>query len=168
MLYYVVPWIGFIYTVPLFRLVIEVSNSLDDSVDVSKNGKYYQHFYTGAFISEGYPAKRKDKYVAYVMVFGGLPSNTYTTMTLHSSPSLLASMSLDMYQLVGGQTGDKILGFSTELPHTPISLFTEEGYAVRAVGDWPFTEAEISDADTLYPAFLFSFKGQCSSHYNSS
>ena len=151
MLYYVVPWIGFIYTVPLFRLVIEVSNSLDDSVDVSKNGKYYQHFYTGAFISEGYPAKRKDKYVAYVMVFGGLPSNTYTTMTLHSSPSLLANMSLDMFPIVGRQIGDKIPGFSTEL-HTPISVFTGEGYAVQAFGfDY--------SAAPLNPAFLFSFKG---------
>ena len=119
-------------------------------MDVSEQGKYYQHFYTGAFISEGYPAKKKDKYVIYGMDFGGLPSNTYTTMSLHSSPSLLANMSLDMFQIVGKQTGDIIPGFSTEL-HTPISVFTGEGYAVQAFG-------YDSSAAPLNPAFLFSFK----------
>ena len=87
------------------------------------------------------------------MDFGGLPSNTYTTMSLHSSPSLLANMSLDMFQIVGTQDSDKIPGFSTEL-HTPISVFTGEGYAVQAFG------YDISAAP-LNPAFLFSFKGQC-------
>ena len=142
-------------------------------MDVSEQGNYrhdYQYFYTGAFMSWGYPAKKRESYgVGYYMYFGGLPPNTYTTMSLHSSPSLLANMSLKMSVAVRRQYyGPRFRGFSTELPHTPISLFTEEGYAVRAVGDWPFTEAEISDAETLYPAFLFSFKGQCSSHYNSS
>mgnify|MGYP001797726282 FL=1 len=150
MLSNVLPWIGWIYTVALVSLVLEVKHSLF-AFDVRKNSKYYRHFYTGAFISEGYPAKRKDKIVIYGMDFGGLPSNTYTTMSLHSSPSLLASMSLDMFQIVGSGISDKIPGFSTEL-HTPISVFTWEGYAVRAFG------ADFSDAK-LNPAFLFSFKG---------
>ena len=132
-------------------------------------GHTYQHFYTGAFMSWGYPAKKRYKeYVNYIMDFGGLPPNTYTTMSLHSSPSLLANMSLNMYPVTRKQRKGWFPGFSTELPHTPLSIFTEEGYAVEAVGQWPFSKAEISDPETLYPAFLFSFKGQCSSHYNSS
>ena len=108
-------------------------------------------------MSWGYPAKRRETNgSAYTMDFGGLPSNTYTTMSLHSSPSLLANMSLDMNLVAGRQAKGRFPGFSTELPHTPISIFTEEG------------SHEFSDADTLYPAFLFSFKGQCCSHYNSS
>ena len=127
----------------------------------------YQHFYTGAFMSWGYPAAMRGEslFVVYHMDFGGLPSNTYNTMSLHSSPSLLANMSLDMSQIVGSQISDKIPGFSTEL-HTPISVFTGEGYAVQAAGGYVFSDGD--DGDTLNPAFLFSFKGQCSSHYKSS
>ena len=153
------PCIRRIYTVALFWLVIEVSNYI--TVDVSENVDYtldYQHFYTGAFMSGEYPAKRREKnYIIYDMRFGGLPSNTYTTMTLHSSTNLLAGMSLNMYQLVGGQSSEKILGFSTQL-HTPISVFTEEGHAVQAYGRFIY---HFIDTDKLYPAFLFSFKGQC-------
>ena len=105
-------------------------------------------------MSEGYPAYRgRENSVTYDMAFGGLPSNTYTTVTLHSSPSLLLEMTVNMYQLDGEQHFRVLLGFSTEL-HTPISIFTGEGYAIRADG---FDVA--SDADTLYPAILFSFEG---------
>ena len=101
-------------------------------------------------MSEGYPANRgRENSVTYDMAFGGLPSNTYTTVTLHSSPSLLLEMTVTMYQ----HDGEQLLGFSTEL-HTPISIFTEEGYAIFADG-FHF----VSDADTLYPAILLSFEG---------
>ena len=138
-------------------------------MDVSEQGNYrhdYQYFYTGAFMSWGYPAKKRESYgVGYYMYFGGLPPNTYTTMSLHSSPSLLANMSLNMYPVTGKQRKGWFPGFSTELPHTPISVFTEEGYAVEASC---LCSSLNVNADSLYPAFLFSFKGQCSSHYNSS
>ena len=106
-------------------------------------------------MSEGYPAKERgrDEDVLYGMAFGGLPSNTYTTVTLHSSPSLLLEMTMHMLEPDGEQYPRPLLGFSTEL-HTPISIFTGEGYAIRADG---FDLA--SDADTLYPAILFSFEG---------
>ena len=106
-------------------------------------------------MSEGYPAKERgrDEDVLYGMAFGGLPSNTYTTVTLHSSPSLLLEMTMYMLEPDGEQSPRRLLGFSTEL-HTPISIFTGEGYAIRADG---FDVA--SDADTLYPAILFSFEG---------
>ena len=138
-------------------------------MDVSEQGNYrhdYQYFYTGAFMSWGYPAKKRESYgVGYYMYFGGLPPNTYTTMSLHSSPSLLANMSLNMYPVTWKQRKGWFPGFSTELPHTPISVFTEEGYAVEASC---LCSSLNVNADSLYPAFLFSFKGQCSSHYNSS
>ena len=138
-------------------------------MDVSEQANFghtYQHFYTGAFMSWGYPAKKRYKSsVSYNMEFGGLPPNTYTTMSLHSSPSLLANMSLNMYPVTRKQRKGWFPGFSTELPHTPISVFTEEGYAVEASC---LCSSLYIDADALYPAFLFSFKGQCSSHYNSS
>ena len=91
--------------------------------------------------------------VSYYMAFGGLPSNTYTTVTLHSSPSLLLEMIVKMYQSCGNNHSQELLGFSTEL-HTPISVYTDEGYAV--VAD---CYHRLSDADTLYPALLLSFKG---------
>ena len=74
-------------------------------------------------------------------------------------------MSLNMYPVTGKQRKGWFPGFSTELPHSPISVFTEEGYAVGASGLYGYRYV---DADALYPAFLFSFKGQCISHYNSS
>ena len=105
-------------------------------------------------MSEGYPAYRgRERSVTYDMAFGGLPSNTYTTVTLHSSPSLLLKMIVNMHQYDGDGLISRFLGFSTEL-HTPISIFTEEGYAISADG-WDVA----SDADTLYPAILFSFEG---------
>ena len=119
-------------------------------------GRHYQHFYTGAFISEGYPAKRImgwEAHILYYMAFGGLPSNTYTTVTLHSSPSLLLEMIVIMYQSGEKDLSQQFLGFSTEL-HTPISVYTDEGNAVRANG-----YHRVTDADTLYPALLLSFKG---------
>ena len=111
---------------------------------------YYQHFYTGAFMSEGYPANKRGSYGGYIydVAFGGLPSNTYTTVTLHSSPSLLLGKTVELWKFDGLHL-PQFSGFSTEL-QTPISIFTEEGYAVVA---------HYSDPDTLFPALLFSFKG---------
>ena len=64
-----------------------------------KNPDGYPHFYTGAVISMGYPAGRIDPTmrVLYKMYFGGgLPPHTYTTIRLHSPPSLLSKMYLAM------------------------------------------------------------------------
>ena len=101
-------------------------------------------------MSEGYPAKKRGRQegVTYDMAFGGLPSNTYTTVTLHSSPSLLLGKTVTLLKYDGLHL-PQFSGFSTEL-QTPISIFTEEGYAVVA---------HYSDPDTLFPALLFSFKG---------
>ena len=101
-------------------------------------------------MSEGYPANKRGSYggLIYDMAFGGLPSNTYTTVTLHSSPSLLLAKTREMWKFDGLHL-PQFSGFSTEL-QTPISIFTEESYAVVA---------HYSDPDTLFPALLFSFKG---------
>lgn len=112
----------------------------------------YAHYYTGAFISPGYPVQGSDNNygVIYDMFFGGLPYHTYTTIRLHSSPSLLSGSSL---QMSNGYVGDwSYLGFSGNLS-TPISVFTAEHNIIN------INIKRDSSAD-LDPAFLFSFEGK--------
>ena len=75
-------------------------------MDIShKNHDGYPHFYTGAVISMGYPAGRivstdYPRVVYYKMLFGGgLPPHTYTTIRLHSPPSLLSKMNLSIQEI---------------------------------------------------------------------
>ena len=119
---------------------------------------HYQHFYTGAFMSEGYPAMKRGKQwiISYYMAFGGLPSNTYSTMSLHSSTSLLAGKTVRMYKFVRGHHSPRILGFSTEL-HTPISIFSEEVDVVEAYYALVFAD---NGTSTVLPDLLVSFKGK--------
>ena len=59
----------------------------------------YQHFYTGAIMSQEYPAVftyKYEKWIIWMVHFGGVPSNTYTTMKLHSSPKLVRNLGLRM------------------------------------------------------------------------
>ena len=100
-------------------------------------------------MSQEYPAVLTYEYPdfpAWMLHFGGLPSNTYTTMKLHSSPNLVRNIGLKMdvynnehYQL------PKTLAFSSQL-FTPISLFTGHTY-VNFHGNKDDT-------------FLFSFAGK--------
>ena len=104
-------------------------------------------------MSPGYPARRSDIYpgLNYSMFFGGLPPHTYTTIRLHSSPSLLSGGSL---QMSNGLVGDwSYLGFSSEM-HTPISVFMENGNIINIY------DKRVS-SNGLHPAFLFSFEGKC-------
>ena len=113
----------------------------------NKYGDVYPHFYTGAFISEGYPSRSPaSSMFPFFMYFGGQPSHTYTTIRLHSSPSLLSGASLKVKSDVSQLTG----GFTTEL-HTPLSIYTaDSGYVIV---EMPRSTSQDS------PAFLFSFKG---------
>ena len=112
----------------------------------------YPHFYTGAFMSPGYPTRRSDNNygVLYDMFFGGLPPNTYTTIRLHSAPSLLSGGTLQMAS--GSLGGRSYLAFSSDL-YTPISVFTAENHIININVNRDFT----SD---LHPAFLFSYEGK--------
>ena len=76
-------------------------------MDIShKNHDGYPNFYTGAVISMGYPAGRivpttsYPEKTFYKMLFGGgLPPHTYTTIRLHSPPSLLSKMNLSIQEI---------------------------------------------------------------------
>ena len=111
-------------------------------------------------MTQGYPAQRNTAagHAPYRMFFGGLPYNTYTTVSLHSSIDLLSKMDLMMKQIKDplSSNNPKFIGFSTEL-HTPISIYNGKRIFLEASGLRDFSQY----ADT-YPAFLFSFKGEYS------
>ena len=111
-------------------------------------------------MTQGYPAQRTTAagHAPYRMFFGGLPYNTYTTVSLHSSIDLLSKMNLMMKQIKDplSSNNPKFIGFSTEL-HTPISIYNGKRIFLEASGLHDFSQY----ADT-YPAFLFSFKGEYS------
>ena len=97
-------------------------------------------------MSRGYPTRRVQNNLRPLMYFGGQPSHTYTTIRLHSSPSLLSGARLKVKSDVSQLTG----GFTTEL-HTPLSIYTaDKGYVIVEL---PRSTSQDS------PAFLFSFKG---------
>ena len=94
-----------IHTVSAIWLVIECRHAYSLWIDIShKNHHGFPHFlYTGAVMSMGYPAGRivptiyNPSKTYYKMLFGGgLPPHTYTTIRLHSPPSLLSKMYLAM------------------------------------------------------------------------
>ena len=109
----------------------------------------YPHFYTGAFISRGYPLQsvrnRKKKFKMYI---GGQPSHTYTTIRLHSSPNLLSGTKLNVRSLGGPLTG----GF-TEALSTPITIYTADtGYI--------YVEAPKPGQAQQGASILFSIEGK--------
>ena len=113
----------------------------------------YPHYYTGAFMSPGYPARSEDNslYSQFDMYFGGQPSYTYTTITLLSSPSLLSGSLLRIHtRSAPGRPFPG--GFSEESP-SPISIFTGDTSFIRVFG-WK------RDSTALRAAFLFSFEGR--------
>ena len=131
------------------------------ATDVSANIKFvthYGHQYTGSFITPKYPA-RYGRYTTpedespYNIFFGGLPSYTYTTITLHSSHNHLSGTVIRM-SLGRGRTTSQVLGFSTELL-TPISIDTGYNNSVHLY-DSPIDP----QTDTTPPAFMFSFAGK--------
>ena len=108
-------------------------------------------------MSEGYPAMKRGKQwiISYYMAFGGLPSNTYSTMSLHSSTSLLAGKTVRMYKVFKIHYSPRILGLSTEL-QTPKSIFSEKVDVVEAYYSLVFAANYTS---TVLPTLLVSFKG---------
>ena len=97
-------------------------------------------------MSRGYPTRRVQNNLRPLMYFGGQPSHTYTTIRLHTSPSLLSGARLKVKSDISQLTG----GFTTEL-HTPLSIYTaDSGYVIV---EMPRSTSQDS------PAFLFSFKG---------
>ena len=79
-----------------------------------------------------------------MMYIGGEPHNTYTTVTLHSPPSLLSN---------GNITHDKVKVFTADY-HTPISINSgDEGHVILDLRHDPYA---------LRPAFLLSFECECS------
>ena len=127
-----------------------LSYNISLSYSINHNNKYgdvYPHFYTGAFISEAYPSRSPGSSIwPFFMYFGGQPSYTYTTIRLHSPPSLLSGGLFIEENLEGPLTGE----FTTEL-HTPLSVYTaDSGYVVVLVPRIPHHDTS---------AFLFSFQG---------
>mgnify|MGYP001795231428 FL=1 len=100
------------------------------------------HYYTGAVVSAGYPIPLRVGYdwLDQIQV-GGEPHNTYTTVTLHSPPSLLSGA-----KMVDGLQKEV---FTAE-HHTPISIYTRgTGYLVLHPSH---------SSSTIRPAFLLSFE----------
>ena len=106
----------------------------------------YPHYYTGAFINPGYPARSEGRSGdgQYMMYFGGQPPYTYTTLTLHSSPSLFSDGG---FYIKNGTHWD-FTGFSEEV-YSPVSIFNAESECI-----WLY-----SWSGNLWPAFLLSFQG---------
>ena len=140
-------------TLLLFALVIECrpgSISASYSFNYRNNpGNPYPHLYTGAFMSRGYPTRSaQNRIYRFLMYFGGQPSHTYTTIRLHSPPTLLSGARLNVRSLGGPLTG----GFTASLS-TPISIYTADtGYI--------YVEAPKPSRAQQGASFLFSFEGK--------
>ena len=107
----------------------------------------FPHYYTGAVVSAGYPIplKVQDDIFPF-MYIGGEPHNTYTTVTLHSPPSLLS----DGY-ITTLNAEEEV--FTADY-HTPISINSgDEGHLALYLRH---------DLYALRPAFLLSFECECS------
>ena len=97
-------------------------------------------------MSPGYPA-RIPNYgwgCQYYLFWGGLPSYTYTTITLHSSPSLL-----DSGVWFDTKTYTELTGLYVRV-HSPVSVFTADSECI-----W----LNHNKNDPM-PAFLVSFQGK--------
>ena len=96
-------------------------------------------------MSRGYPTFRVQNNLRPLMYFGGQPSHTYTTIRLHTSPSLLSGARLNV-----GSQGDPL--FNAALS-TPISIFTaDSGYI--------YVKVTKNRRNQFAGSFLFSFEGK--------
>ena len=105
----------------------------------------YPHYYTGAVVTPGYPILQSIRWgVSEWIDLGGQPHRTYTTLRLHSPPSLLSYAYLtDRY--------NKSIVFSAG-HHTPISIYAGgRGYERIYVRSY-------QNQSDKRPAFLFSFE----------
>ena len=108
----------------------------------------YPHYYTGAVVTPGYPNLQKILWGAFESIqLGGQPYDTYTTLRLHSPPSLLS----DAYLTDSDGLGLNSIVFSAE-HHTPISIYTGGRGYIR-LNPWTY-----QNQYKLRPAFLFSFE----------
>ena len=100
-------------------------------------------------MSRGYPTRSaQNRIYRFLMYFGGQPSHTYTTIRLHSPPTLLSGARLNVRSLGGPVTG----GFTSVLS-TPISIYTADtGYI--------YVEAPKPSRAQQGASFLFSFEGK--------
>ena len=96
-------------------------------------------------MSPGYPARNAYDGSGghYNFFFGGQPSYTYTTITLHSSPSLL-----DSGVWFDTKTYTELTGLYVRV-HSPVSVFTADSECI-----W----LNHNKNDPM-PAFLVSFQG---------
>ena len=104
----------------------------------------YPHYFTGAFMTPGYPARGDGRAEELRMYFGGQPSYTYTTITLHSPPGLLTKAGL---YIMNGPYYDST-GFRIDV-YSPISIFTADSECI-----WLYNWGR-----DQWPAFLVSFQG---------
>ena len=97
-------------------------------------------------MSPGYPARNAYDGSGghYNFFFGGQPSYTYTTITLHSSPSLL-----DSGVWFDTKTYTELTGLYVRV-HSPVSVFTADSECI-----W----LNHNKNDPM-PAFLVSFQGK--------
>ena len=97
-------------------------------------------------MNPGYPARSEGRIGdgQYMMYFGGQPPYTYTTITLHSSPSLLSGGGFYIWY----GTHPDSTGFRVEV-YSPISIFTADSECI-----WL-----LSWSRGIWPAFLVSFQG---------
>ena len=100
-------------------------------------------------MSRGYPTRSaQNRIYRFLMYFGGQPSHTYTTIRLHSPPTMLSGARLNVRSLGGPLTG----GFTASLS-TPISIYTADtGYI--------YVEAPKPSQAQQGASFLFSFEGK--------
>ena len=112
----------------------------------------YPHYYTGAVASYGYPAPdRWGNRTFYFIELGGQPINTYTTLTLHSSPSSLQSnFSLEVTTATPKVEGTA--GVFSKKQYTPLSVFTPSKAYIGIIVQ--------NTTSGLIPPFIFSFRGK--------
>lgn len=126
----------------------------DKSVDVSDNKvswDTYPHFYSGAFMSAGYPTRQqaRKKSIIHEMFLGGRPPHTYTILTLHSSPSLLSGAPLWIEESSSQSFSFKVFSVDRK---TPTGRFTAENEFFKVYD-------KTDNVTTQAAAFLFSFEG---------
>lgn len=102
-------------------------------------------------MSAEYPKRQQanKKSIIHEMILGGRPRHTQTTLTLHSSPSLLSGAPLQIEK--SSSESWKFTLFSVDMK-TPTGLLTAENEFFKVY--------DKTDNDTgLAAAFLFSFEG---------
>ena len=108
----------------------------------------YPHYYTGAVVTSGYPIHQNIHWGEFEWIdLGGQPHDTYTTLGLHSPPSLLS----DAYITDEYDHEQKKILFSAE-HHTPVSMYT------GGQGSLTVYARSFQNQYEIRPAFLFSFE----------